>query len=206
MNQAIALKEPLNYKAGGDLNKAWSVHITPYMQDNLRIFDEYTYGIPQTEMPAAAIPTLVDPTRAPDGKHTLYLYHYEPYNLRDGGAAKWDDIKQEIADGIIETVRKHVTNFGPENILGREILSPLDLSRHNTSFVDGDVSHIGAYVTQLFSNRPLPSWGHYRTPVKKLYMCGASTHAGGGILGAGRAAVQVIMEDFGIDFKKVIGK
>jgi phytoene dehydrogenase-like protein len=204
MNQAIALKEPLKYKAGGDLDKAWSVHFTPW--DSLRIFDEYTYGLPSTEMPAAAVPTLVDPTRAPEGKHTLYLYHYEPYSLKDGGAARWDEIKEEVADGILETVRKHVTNLGPENILGREILSPLDMERYNPSFINGDVSHIGAYVSQLFANRPLPGWGHYKTPIEKLYMCGASTHAGGGILGAGRAAVQVIMEDFGLDFKKVLEK
>jgi phytoene dehydrogenase-like protein len=206
MNQAIALKEPLRYKAGGELDKAWSVHISPYMSDCTRIFDELTYGIPNTEMPAIAVPTMYDPTRAPEGKQTLYLYHYEPYNLKDGGPDRWDKIKQEVADGILETARKHVVNLGPENILGRTILSPLDLVKYNPSFVEGDLSHIGMYVTQLFSNRPIPGWGHYKTPIKKLYMCGASTHAGGGILGAGRSAVQVIMEDLGIDFKKVMEK
>jgi phytoene dehydrogenase-like protein len=204
MNQAIALNEPLRYKAGGLLDESWSVHFTPW--HSLRIFDEYTYGIPNTEMPAVAVPSLLDPTRAPEGKHTLYLYHYEPYNLKDGGAARWDEIKEEVADGILETARKHVVNLGPENILGREILSPLDLERYNPSFVNGDFSHIGMYMTQLFANRPLAGWGHYKTPIGKLYMCGASTHAGGGILGAGRAAVRVIMEDFGLDFKNVIGK
>jgi len=68
------------------------------------------------------------------------------------------------------------------------------------------VMHIGVYLSQFLTNRPLPGWGQYKTPVKKLYMCGASTHPGGGVSGGGRAAAQVIMEDMGIDFKKVVGK
>jgi phytoene dehydrogenase-like protein len=157
-------------------------------------------------MPMMVVATLFDSTRAPQGKHTMYLYHYEPYNLKDGGAAKWDKIKQEVANGILETLRRHTTNMGAENILGRWIHTPLDIERYNPSFVHGDIGHLGAFVTQFFGNRPLPGWGKYKTPVKKLYMCGSSTHPGGAVTGGGRAAVQVIMEDLGIDFRKVIAK
>jgi phytoene dehydrogenase-like protein len=69
--------------------------------------------------------------------------------------------------------------------------------------VKGDVQHIGSFLNQYLSNRPLLGWGGYRTPIKSLYMCGASSHPGGGTTGGGRAAVQVIMEDLGIDFNKV---
>ena len=96
--------------------------------------------------------------------------------------------------------------MGPENILGRAIMSPLDLERYNPAMIEGDVMHIGAYLSQFLTNRPLPGWGQYRTPVKKLYMCGASTHPGGGVSGGGRAMTQVLMEDLGIDFKKVVGR
>ena len=101
-------------------------------------------------------------------------------------------------------MRRHATNLGPENILGRSILSPLDLERYNPAWIEADVNHIALYLSQLFANRPLPGWGHYRTPVKKLYMCGSSTHPGAAVSGGGRASVQVIMEDLGIDFKKVV--
>ena len=205
-NQALALNEAPKWKAGGEVNKSWFVEISPFMEEYLKSFDEYMYGIPNATMPLSMCCTLVDPTRAPEGKHTLYLYHYEPYSLKDGGPAKWDEIKQEVADAVLETARKHTTNMGSENILGRWIASPLDIERDNPAFVHGDLNHIGAFFNQYLSNRPIPGWGQYRTPVKDLYMCGASTHPGGGVTGGGRASVQLIMEDLGIDFKKVIAQ
>jgi len=207
MNQSLALKDAPKYKVGGDVDRAVMVELTPgNMDDFLRLFDQYKYGIPNTAMPLMIVATHCDPTRAPAGRHTGYLYHYEPYNLKPGGAARWDAIKQEVADGILDMVRQRTTNMGPENILGRAIMSPLDLERYNPAMIEGDVMHIGAYLSQFLTNRPLPGWGQYRTPVKKLYMCGASTHPGGGVSGGGRAMTQVLMEDLGIDFKKVVGR
>ncbi|MGA2670536.1 MAG: hypothetical protein ABSF21_03860 [Dehalococcoidia bacterium] len=202
LNQHIALNEPLRFKAGGDVDKAFMVEIHPFMEDTLRMFEEYVYGIPNTRMPLVSVATLADPTRAPEGKHTLYLYHFEPYNLKDGGPARWDEIKQEVADGILDVARNHIMNLGPENILGRRIDSPLDYERHNPVFITGDFLHVGTFLPQFFANRPLPGWGQYRTPVNKLYMCGSSTHPGGGVSGGGRAAVQVIMEDLSIRFQE----
>jgi len=207
MNQSVALKESPKFKAGGDVNKAVMVEATPGTMDEfLQLFDQYKYGIPNTTMPLMITATLCDPSRAPAGKHTLYLYHYEPYNLKPGGASRWDAIKQEVADGIMDTVRQRTTNMGPDNILGRHIMSPFDLEKYNPAMIEGDVMHIGVYLSQFLTNRPMPGWGQYKTPVKKLYMCGASTHPGGGVSGGGRAAAQVIMEELGIDFKKVTGR
>jgi len=205
LNQALALNEAPRWKVGGEVDKACIVEITPFTEDYLRTFDDYVYGIPNATMPLLVCVSIVDPTRAPEGKHTLYLYHYEPYNLKDGGPARWDEIKQEVADSVLETTREYTANMGSENILGRWIASPLDLTRGNPAWVDGDLMHIGLFLSQYLSNRPIPGWGNYRTPVKNLYMCGSSTHPGAGVTGGGRASVQVIMEDLGIDFKQVIG-
>lgn len=207
LNQSCAFKEAPKYKAGGDVDHAAMVELTPGTMDEfLALFDQYRYGIPNIKIPLMIVATHIDPTRAPEGYHTGYLYHYEPYNLKPGGAARWDEIKQEIADGILEVVRERTTNMGPENILGRHIMSPLDLERYNPAMIEGDIMQIGVYLSQFLTNRPLPGWGQYRTPLKKLYMCGASTHPGGGVSGGGRAVTQVMMEDLGIDFKKVIGR
>jgi len=206
LNQAIALNEAPRFKVGGDVNRTFFVEIAPFAEDFLRTFEEYMYGIPNSRMPVLAIATLADPTRAPKGKHTMYLYHYEPFNLKNGGPSKWDVIKQEVGDAVLETVREYTTNMGSEHVLVRLIMSPLDIERINPAMAGGDVMHIGAFLTQYFSNRPLPGWGNYRTPVMKLYMCGGSTHPGAGVTGGGRAAVQVIMEDLGIDFRKIISK
>jgi phytoene dehydrogenase-like protein len=204
--QAIALNEAPKFKAGGDVQKAPFVEISPFPEELLRLYDDYSYGVPNDGMPIMGISTIVDPTRAPEGKHTLYLYHFEPYRLRDGGAAAWDRVKEEIADRVLETARRHCTNLDSSNILGRWIASPLDYERMNPALIEGDIGHIGSFLNQSFGNRPLPGWGQYRTPVNALYICGASAHPGVGITGGGRATARVMMEDLGIDFKKVIGK
>lgn len=204
--QHLALNESPKYKAGGDVNKAAWVEISPYRDELLRLYDDYSYGAYNTGMPILGCATLFDPSRAPEGKHTLYLAHFEPYSLQQKGAGGWDKVKQEVADGVLEIARRHTTNLGEENILGRWIASPLDMERINPSVMSGDIGHIGSFLTQSFGNRPLPGWSQYRTPVERLYMTGASTHPGCGITGGGRATVRAVMEDLGIDFKKVIAR
>ncbi len=205
--QAIALNEAPKYKAGTKVDNTLFVEYAPSsMEEFLRAFEEFTYGITNTKVALLVTPTTLDPTRAPEGKHTLYLWHYEPYNLKDGGPAKWDEIKQEVADSILQAAGERTTNLGSDNILGRWIMSPLDMSRYFPSMLEGDLGHAAHFLTQFFANRPLPGWGRYRTPIERLYMCGASTYPGQGVTGGGRAAVQIVMEDLGIDFKKVIQK
>ncbi len=206
VNQAIALNEAPRFKDSGADDALFVEYAPSSMAEFMRTFDEYSYGIPNTNIPLLVTATIFDPTRAPKGKHTLYLYHYEPFHLMDGGASRWDAIKQQVADGILESARQRTTNLGAGNILGRWIMSPLDISRYFPSMLEGDIGHIAHFLTQFFANRPLPGLGNYRTPVKKLYMCGACTHPGMGVTGGGRAAVQMVMEDLGIDFKKVIKK
>ncbi len=205
MNQAYALHEAPKYKAGGDVDDAfWVEFCSRNLEEFLRGFENFSYGIPATDFPIAITPTLFDKTRAPEGKHTLYLYHFEPFGLKDGGAARWDEIGDEIADGLLDKLRMHTTNMGDENIIGdRWVHNPLDYSRYNDANVRGDFMHIGSHVWQNAGNRPFAGWSQYRMPVKKLYMCGPSTHPGAGATGGGRAAVQVVMEDLGIDFEKV---
>ena len=169
----------------------------------MKSFNDLSHGIPRTGHPAAICPTLFDPTRAPEGKHVLYLHHYEPFYLR-GGPERWDKVRQEVADGVLKTFQEHTTNMGPENILSRFICSPLDFSRWNPAWIEGDPSHIGQFLHQYLSNRPLPGWGQYKTPIDRLYLCGPSTHPGTGITGGGRATAQVLLADLGINFEKVI--
>ena len=206
LSQFIDLNEAPNFKAGGDTNKVPFVEIAPFGEELLRSFDDYSYGVPNGGMPVVGLATRIDPTRAPAGKHTLYLYHYEPYHLRDGGAAAWDKVKEKIADDVLETLSKRCTNLDSSNIISRRIFSPLDYERMNPALVEGDIGHIGSFLSQLFGNRPLPGWGQYKTPIQKLYLCGASTHPGVGITGGGRAAAKVVMEELGIDFKKTIAR
>ena len=206
MLQVLALNEAPKYKAGGDTNSASNLLIVPSTEELLRELDDCYYGIPGALSPSVFCNSLYDSTRAPEGKHTLYIYHLEPYDLRGGGATRWDEVRQEVADHILETVRGHTTNLGDDNIIGRWISSPLDFYRYNPAWIKGDYNHFPLTVTQSYGNRPLPGWSNLRTPVKKLYICGPSAHPGGGVWGAGRATALVMMEDFDIDFRKVVSK
>ena len=204
--QAIALDNAPEYKAGKEIGKSFIVEPLPWLDDFRRMFDTLRYGEVPSEVlaPFVVVPTVHDPTRAPEGKHTLYLWNYAPYWLKDGGPAKWDEIGEKFGDSVIEYLRKFTTNMGPENILGRKIITPLDFARTNPNLVNGAVLGPGAFMYQFFSYRPIPELGQYRTPVEGLYLSGHATHPGGCISGGGRATVQVIMSDMGIDFEDVI--
>lgn len=205
LNQHIALNEEPKYKLGGDMNEVfWVEYSHSTMEGYLKAFYDLDFGYPRADLSINIVATKFDKTRAPEGKHTLYLYAFEPFELKDGGAAKWDEIGQEVADSILEQTRKMTTNMGDENILGRNIFTPLDYARHNPSYINGDFAHIGQFLWQQGASRPMLGWGDYRLPVKKLYLCGPSAHPGVGVSGGGRGTVQVIMEDLGIDFEKVI--
>jgi phytoene dehydrogenase-like protein len=202
LNQHIALKEEPVWKNGYDNHWVEYSHSDTY--EFKKAFQDLELGIPRNDLINAFIATKLDPTRAPEGKHTMYLYSFEPYNLRDGGPEKWDEIKKDVADEILGRMQDLATNLGSDNILGRSIFSPVDYERHNLSMIKGDINHFGCHSVQMQGLRPLSGWHRYRTPVKNLYIAGASTHPGPGVNGGGRAGVQVVMEDLGIDFEKVI--
>ncbi|MFC2019081.1 phytoene desaturase family protein [Chloroflexota bacterium] len=200
----LALNEAPNYGEGNELNKVWYVMPVPATTEQYyRGFDGFKYGEPAVDFGLAGCSTIYDPSRAPDGKHTLYLFHFEPYNLK-GGAERWDEVKEEVAQGVLDDLRKHTNNMGDENILGKCIFSPYDFARYNPAWVQGDHGHIGAFFHQTFAMRPIFGWGQYRMPPEKLYLCGPSAHPGGGVTGGSRSTAVVIMEELGIDFEKVI--
>jgi len=201
-----ALNEPPKYKAGDEANRAMLVEMLPSMEEFRGHYDDCRHGVPpRVKVPYAACHTNWDESKAPAGKATIQLYDPSPYNLRDGGPQKWDEIREQEEDRVLACWRSFTTNMGDENILGRAIMTPLDIERWSPNYVRGDVVELGADLYQYLSNRPIPELGQYRTPVEGLYICGPSGHPGGGVTGGGRAPVQVVMEDLGIDFNKVIG-
>jgi phytoene dehydrogenase-like protein len=137
------------------------------------------------------IPSTLDPTLVPAGKHVASLFvQYVAPQLPDGRS--WDDAKEEFADLVIETITAHAPNF-KASVIGRQVLSPLDLERR-FGMVDGDIFHGQLSLDQLFSARPVLGWAAYRMPLRGLYLCGAGAHPGGGVTGLpGRnAAVEIL--------------
>jgi phytoene dehydrogenase-like protein len=139
------------------------------------------------------IPSTLDDTLAPPGRHvaSLFCQHFNPA-LPDGSS--WDDHREVAADLVIDTVDAYAPNFRAA-VLGRQILSPLDLER-TFGLVGGDIFHGALSLDQIFSARPMLGHADYRGPIPGLYMCGSGTHPGGGVTGApGHNAAREILAD-----------
>jgi phytoene dehydrogenase-like protein len=135
----------------------------------------------------------IDPTVAPAGKHSVFLWaQYFPYEL--AGGASWDDMREQVADRVLEVLYSYAPNMRGA-ILDRVIQTPLDLERR-LGLLRGNVMHIEMSLDQMFFFRPLPELAGYRTPVRGLYLTGASTHPGGGVFGAsGYNCARVVLAD-----------
>jgi len=202
----MALNEDAKFKVSDSVNEFfWIEKSHSNVEEFARAFRDLEYGIPRRDFACYVGQHKVDPTRVPEGKGALHLYGFAPYNLKDGGPKKWDEIGKQVYDGFVADLREMTTNMTDDNILAYNFLTPLDLERHDNAMKHADIGHIGLYSWQLGGNRPVPGWGQYKTPVPKLYMCGASTHPGSGVTGgSGRNSAQVILEDLGLDFDAII--
>ncbi len=163
-----------------------------YMEHAYR--DAQDFGWSRQPVIELTLPSTLDDSLAPQDAHVagLFCQHFNPV-LPDG--ASWDELKQYAANAIIDTVNDYAPNF-KASVLGRQILSPLDLERE-FGLIGGDIFHGALSLDQLYSARPVLGHADYRAPVKALYMCGAGTHPGGGVTGApGHNAAREIIHDF----------
>ncbi|WP_300544974.1 NAD(P)/FAD-dependent oxidoreductase [Maricaulis sp.] len=141
------------------------------------------------------IPSTLDDTLAPPGRHvaSLFCQHVAPV-LPDG--RDWDDYRDTVADLMIGAVDRWAPGF-KASVMGRQALSPKDLER-TFGLVGGDIFHGALSLDQLFSARPVLGHADHRSPLQRLYQCGAGTHPGGGVTGApGHNAAREILRDFG---------
>lgn len=157
-------------------------------------YGDYLSGRP-SDNPALISMTFsaIDPTLAPPGKHTLFLWgQYYPYELASGDS--WDDIGQREADRMLATLAQYAPNV-TDAVIGQLIETPLYLERE-LGLHRGNVMHLEMSIDQMFMLRPALTMSNYRGPVQGLYFTGASTHPGGGIMGAaGRNAAKVVLHD-----------
>ncbi len=157
-------------------------------------FDARMHGWSRAPIVELLIPSTIDDTLAPPGRHvaSLFCQHVAP-RLPDGRS--WDEARETVADLMIDTVDAYAPGFRA-SIVARKILSPLDLER-DFGLVGGDIFHGVLAPDQLWSARPALGHADYRSPFPGLYMCGSSTHPGGGVGGLpGRNAARAIVRDF----------
>ena len=155
--------------------------------------DARVHGWSQAPIVEMLIPSTLDDSLAPEGRHVASLFCQHVAPVLSGGRS-WDDHREEVADLMIATVDSFAPGF-KASVLGRQINSPLDLER-TFGLIGGDIFHGRLELDQLFSARPVLGHGDYRSPVKGLYMCGAGAHPGGGVTGApGHNAAREILKD-----------
>jgi phytoene dehydrogenase-like protein len=139
------------------------------------------------------IPSTLDDSLAPDGAHVASLFCQHVAPVLPGGRS-WDDHRDEVADLMIATVDRFAPGF-KDSVIGRTALTPLDLER-TFGLTGGDIFHGAMTLDQIFSARPMLGYADYRSPVKRLYLCGSGTHPGGGVTGApGHNAAKAIVAD-----------
>ena len=159
-------------------------------------FDARTTGWSTEPIVEVLIPSVVDDSLAPPGRHvaSLFCQHAHPDLPSVAPGRTWDDARDEVADLMIATVNRAAPNFAA-SVLGRRVLTPLDLERE-FGLVGGDIFHGALSLDQLFSARPVLGHANYRSPLAGLYLCGSGAHPGGGVTGIpGHNAAREILKD-----------
>lgn len=163
-------------------------------------YGDFLRGEPAATPPLIVMtPTATDPTLAPADRHVVTAWaQWHPRQLRDGN---WDQRGADVADGIASIVDRWAPGFA-ESVIDRCVQTPLDLERE-LGLVGGNIMHVETELDAMFALRPLPGWAGYRSPHAGLYLCGASTHPGGGVWGAsGRSAAGVVSQDLRRRFRR----
>jgi phytoene dehydrogenase-like protein len=193
-----ALNEAPSFKNGPDMDKTAFQRIFGTVADIDRQYNEMAMGkAPSDPFLWTAAWTRMDPTRAPDGKHTLIMDTFVPVDLASG--ENWEDIAEDyINDKLLGQLRNFTTNMSDDNILGQYVETGPSLARANLCFHRGVTTGGERTLAQLGPFRPFPNYANYRGPIKKLYMTGPSCHPGGGISGMGTIAANEILLDLGI--------
>ncbi len=143
-------------------------------------------------------PTMLDPTMAPDGKHTVWIEFFAPYKIAglegtgQHGTGWTDELKNKVADRVIDKLADYAPNVKKATI-GRRVESPAELGER-LGAVNGNYYHIDMTLDQMVFLRPLPEIANYKTPIDGLFLTGAGTHPGGSISGMpGRNCARVFL-------------
>jgi len=193
VNLALAGLPKFTALKNGDVNALKGrIHIGNEIDYLERAFDEAKYGnFSRQPYLDATIPSLTDPTLAPEGKHVMSIYvQYAPYKLK----GDWEEQRKALGQTVVQTLAQYSRNL-PELILTHQIITPRDLE-DKYGLTGGQIFHGELALDQFFTMRPLLDWARYRTPIQSLYLCGSGTHPGAGLTGgSGANAAREILKE-----------
>ncbi len=169
------------------------VQIAPTMKYIQDAFDPSKYGkYPERPYLDVRIPTLTDPSLAPEGKHLMSVSaKYAPYHLQQGN---WNELREELGQLVIQTLAEYAPNF-QKNVRQYRVITPLDMEA-TYNLPEGNLVHGEMTLDQFLWMRPVPGYGQYRGPLAGLYFCSSATHPGGGVTGInGKNAAREVLKD-----------
>lgn len=186
----LALSGPVEWAAGEEYGKFNYVHIAPYGSDLARTYTDAINGVlPESPLLIVGQLSVTDPTRAPEGKHLLWIQVRllpkapiaDAVTGRDAiSPLPWPQIKEPYADRVLRKLERYAPGISGK-VLKRVVHAPSDLMRDNPNLVGGDSLSGSHHLDQFYMFRPFPGWSGYETPIKGLYMVGASTWPGAGL-------------------------
>lgn len=156
-------------------------------------YGQYLSGEPASDPPLVAMTfSAVDSSLAPRGGEVLWLWgQYYPYELAHG---TWEDRSEEVVDRMLDAFERYAPGTR-EHIVGQLFQHPVWLERE-LGLYRGNVMHLEMSLDQMFFMRPFLGMSGYKSHLPGLYLTGASTHPGGGIMGAsGRNAARILLKD-----------
>jgi phytoene dehydrogenase-like protein len=160
------------------------IHIGPEIDYLERAYDASKYGeFASAPYLDVMIPTILDPSLAPEGKHVMSAYvQFAPFKLKEGN---WDSRRAELGETVVKTLAQYAPNLR-SIIEAMQVITPEDLEK-TYGFTGGHIFHGELALDQLFTMRPVLDWARYKTPVRGLFMCSSGTHPGNGLTGASGA-------------------
>jgi phytoene dehydrogenase-like protein len=182
----LALESLPDWRAGPELQRFAYVHVAPDLATMSRAFAEAAAGLfPAEPVLVVGQPTAIDATRAPPGKHVLWVQvRVLPATIAGDALGRipanaWDEAKDDYAERVLDILETYAPGLRAK-ILGRSIWSPLDLERENPCLIGGDNLTGSHHLDQNFVFRPVAGYSRYATPTPRLYLCGAGTWPGAG--------------------------
>ena len=193
MNLAVDRLPEFACRPGDGPHLYGDVAIAPSVRYLEKAYDQAKYG-DFSERPYInmVVPTLLDPTMAPPGKHVISCFvQYAPYDIKEG-APNWPQRREDFGDAVVDTLSEYIPGL-KDSILHRQVLTPWDMEQEY-GLTEGNIFHGELSLEQLLYLRPVAGYAKYKTPVQGLWMCASGTHPGGGIMGAsGEMAAKAIL-------------
>lgn len=183
VNLALDRFPDFTCRPGDGVHVRGDIAVAPSLEYLERAYDDAKYGaFSKRPYLNVVVPSLVDPSVAPPGKHVMSIFvQYAPYNLKEG-AHTWPQRREEFGDTVVDTLAEYCPGL-KDSILHRQVLTPWDLE-HEIGLTEGNIFQGELSLEQLLFLRPVQGWSRYRTPVRNLWLCGSGAHPGGGIMGA----------------------